>query len=68
MVSPLNNCTNIFRPLFCHILLKSALSGHIFGASFELFGRKFGHLATVWNTFISDILGGTGNYYNMVFP
>jgi hypothetical protein len=51
----LNVCENIFRPLFCYFLLNSAIlrppifSGHkqFFGASFELFGRKFGHLAPV---------------------
>jgi hypothetical protein len=55
MVFQLYNCKNIFRPLFCYFLQKSAIlrppifSGHgqFFGASFELFGRKFGHLATV---------------------
>jgi hypothetical protein len=55
MVFHVNNCENIFRPLFCQFLPNSAIfrppifSGHgqFFGASFELFGRKFGHLATV---------------------
>jgi hypothetical protein len=55
MVFHLNYCKNNFRPLFCHILLNSAFFRHpifpghdqFFRASFELFGRKFGHLATV---------------------
>jgi hypothetical protein len=55
MVFHLNSCKNVFRPLFCHFLPNSAIlrppifSGHgqFFVASFELFGRKFGHLATV---------------------
>jgi hypothetical protein len=55
MVFHLNNCKNIFRPLFCHFLPNFAIfrppifSGHgqFFGASFDLFGWKFGHLATV---------------------
>jgi hypothetical protein len=55
MIFHQNYCKNIFRPLFSHFLPNSAIlqppifSGHgqFFGASFELFGRKFGHLATV---------------------
>jgi hypothetical protein len=51
----LNCCKNVFRPLFCHFLTNSAILrppifsgyGQFFGVSFELFGRKFGHLATV---------------------
>jgi hypothetical protein len=58
MVFHLKNWTNIFRPLFCHFepnsdnLRPLIFSGHgqFFGASFELFGRKFGHLATVTGT------------------
>jgi hypothetical protein len=68
MVFHLNNCKNIFRPLFCHFLPNFAIlrppifSGHelILGASFELFGRKFGHLAPVhithFNTFHYSLL------------
>jgi hypothetical protein len=54
MIFQLNTCKNIFRPLFCHILQNSAIYGlqffqamDNFFASFGLFGRKFGHLATV---------------------
>jgi hypothetical protein len=55
MIFHLNNCKKILRPLFCHFLTNFTIlrpknfSGHrqFFGASFELFGRKFGHLATV---------------------
>jgi hypothetical protein len=57
MVFNLNKSKKISRPLFCYFLQNSAIlrppifSGHgqFFGASFELFGRKFGHLATVTN-------------------
>jgi hypothetical protein len=55
MIFHLYVCKNISRPLFCYFLPISAFfrlpifSGHkqFFGASFELFGRKFGHLAPV---------------------
>jgi hypothetical protein len=59
----LNNCKQIFlRPLFCHFLTNFTIlrppnfSGHrpFFGISFELFGRKFGHLATVPNVIVAN--------------
>jgi hypothetical protein len=57
MVSHLNNRKNIFWPLFCHflpdlaILLPPTFSGHeqFLRASFQLFGRKFNHLPTVFS-------------------
>jgi hypothetical protein len=48
MVFHVNNCKNIFRPLFCHFLPNSAIfrppifssHGQFFGASLELFERS----------------------------
>jgi hypothetical protein len=64
MVFHPNNHKNIFRPLFCYFLPNFAIlrppifSGHeqFFGASFELFSRKFGHLAPVSGTIVSGII------------
>jgi hypothetical protein len=61
MISHLNNSKNIFRPLFCFFLPNFTIfrlpifstHGQFFGASFELFGRKFGHMATVYDSSVS---------------
>jgi hypothetical protein len=72
MIFHQNYYKNIFRPLFCHFLPNSAIlrppifSGHgqFFGAS-ELFGRKFGHLATVHikSTLANDFVFVLENQY-----
>jgi hypothetical protein len=56
MVVPLISCENISWSVFCQffsnsvILLTPIFAGlaHYFGASFELFGREFGHLETMF--------------------